>query len=218
MTISFLLGQEERDPKFAAFLRAVHNAVEQEPRVLALTDRVHDAMGELLATWTMPDARYTAMQPGYPYGSFLLYKNGDDGFVVIIDTFEGNQTTRIHNHRTWAVVGLIEGRESEMRYRAPHGLQAPPEKISETVTQPGDIVKILEPDFHSLTTTPGHNSISFHVYGADVGVIRRLCWDTEKACYREFTQGYSNTVMNLPPYFEAAGGIGAAAARAGVSV
>jgi hypothetical protein len=44
--------------------------------------------------------------------------------------------------------------------------------------------------------------VSFHVYGADVGTIKRLRWDEPTQRYVEFQQGYSNGVLGLPNYFD----------------
>ena len=46
---------------------------------------------------------------------------------------------------------------------------------------------------------PGEDAISFHVYGADVGVLKRLRWDPRLG-YGEFIQGYSNEASGLPVY------------------
>lgn len=217
MPIHLKPDQEARDPAFASFVRDVYALVEEERRPVALTEAIRSRMGDLLGDWRMPDPRFMAMQPGQPYGSFLLYRAPESRFVVIIDTFEGNQTTRVHNHRTWAVVGLVEGRERESRYTAPPGLRGAPVMIDETITEAGDIITMLEPDFHALTTTPGVNSVSFHVYGADVGMIPRLCWDPG-GFYREFRQGYSNDVVGLDPYFDSGTVVGSVAGRVGVQV
>lgn len=202
MAIELLPEQVSKDPLFAEFIRDIDQLVLTEARPVELTTLVKQRMQTFLKTWKIQDERYCAMQPDQPYGSFLLYLAPESRFVVVIDTFDENQTTRAHNHRTWAVVGLMEGSERDIRFATPDGLHGAPQKISETQTQAGDIATVLENEFHALATSPSYRSRSLHVYGADIGRITRLCWDEEERCYRQFAQGYSNDPMNLPPYFE----------------
>jgi predicted metal-dependent enzyme (double-stranded beta helix superfamily) len=192
------------DPALAAFIEDIHAVVDDR---CAVTDIVHTVAARvtaLLRTWRMPDSRYLARQPGRRYGSYLLYRAPDGSFVVVIDTFDQGQTTQIHNHRTWGVVGLLEGAERNEIFRPDSGLVRPPERVAERITRPGDIFTLMEPEMHRLSTDQGAFSQSFHVYGADVGTIRRLAWEEMSCRYTEFRQGWSNDAVNLPIYLDCA--------------
>ena len=183
----------------------MHRATASERRPPYVTAAVAEALETLLAGgWEMPDPRYLQVQPGSPYGSFLLYKAPDEVFTVLIDVFQPGQRTGVHNHRTWAVVGLLEGHEIERRHQVPTLLDAPPVQVSEAHTAPGQVVTLQETEFHSLETGPEATSRSLHVYGADVGRITRLRYDEELEQYTEFRQGFSNELEGLPCYFETA--------------
>jgi 3-mercaptopropionate dioxygenase len=190
------------DPRFARFIEEIHLVVERQSGTLEVVGAVSALVTQLLGSWRMPDARYLARQEGCRYGSYLLYRAPDAGFVVVIDTFDQGQTTQIHNHRTWAVVGLLDGAERNEIYQLPGDLQGPPQLLAERITRPGDLFTLQEPQMHRLRTDQGASSQSFHVYGADVGTIRRLAWDESARRYVEFRQGWSNDAVGLPIYLD----------------
>lgn len=190
------------DPALARFIEAVHAVLEETPCVTEIVPRVERLMRDLLVHWRMPDPRYLERQPGCRYGSYLLYRAPDTSFVVVIDTFDAGQSTQIHNHRTWAVVGLLEGAERSEIYRAAEGFEGPPRQVSQHVTRPGDVITMMETDMHRLYTDLGTFSRSFHVYGADVGTSRRVRWDEESQRYCEFRQGWSNDAVSLPIFMD----------------
>jgi 3-mercaptopropionate dioxygenase len=190
------------DAPLARFVEGIHELLDTAPGIVEMVESVSARVTDLLRTWRMPDARYLARQPGRRYGSYLLYRAPDSSFVVVIDTFDQGQTTQIHNHRTWAVVGLLEGAERNEIFRPDRALAQPPELVAECITRAGDIFTLMEPDMHRLSTDQGAFSQSFHVYGADVGTVRRLAWNESRRHYSEFRQGWSNDAVNLPIYLE----------------
>jgi predicted metal-dependent enzyme (double-stranded beta helix superfamily) len=191
-----------RDPRLAAYVEDIHALLGKESCVDGIVDEVAVLTRKLLREWAITDARYLAKQPGCRYGSYLLYRAADYSFVVVIDTFDQGQTTQIHNHRTWGVVGLIDGAERNELYYAPPGLDGPPRFDSEHVTRAGEVVTMLETAMHRLATDQGAYSKSFHVYGADVGTTRRLAWNEKTRRYFEFRQGWSNDAVGLPIYLD----------------
>lgn len=202
MTPRLTDAHRDKDPKLAQFVEAVHDIIERTAAVDAVIGSVSALVHELLRDWRMQDLRYMERQPGCRYGSYLLYRAPDASFVVVIDTFDQGQTTQIHNHRTWAVVGLLDGAERNEIYRPPGNLDGPPQQVAQSVTRPGEVFTMMETDMHRLRTDLGAYSLSFHVYGADVGTIRRVVWDESKRCYREFRQGWSNDAVGLPIYLD----------------
>lgn len=202
MTNKLTQAHHQRDPQLARFVETVHEALESELAVTAVAQTVAGQMSELLKTWRMPDPRYLERQPGCRYGSYLLYRAPDYSFVVVIDTFDRGQSTQIHNHRCWAVVGLLDGAERNEIYEVPSGLSAPPRLVREQVTRPGEVLTMMETDMHRLQTDQGQYSLSLHVYGAEVGTIRRVRWDDQAHRYVEFRQGWSNDAIGLPLYLD----------------
>jgi predicted metal-dependent enzyme (double-stranded beta helix superfamily) len=188
-------GQDDRP--FIDFLRVCRGALDAQSS--GAPSRIAEAMHALLASsWAMPDLRYRAKQPDRPYGSYLLYRDTD--FVVILDVFAAGQVTDVHNHGTWAVVGVVEGAEEDEIFRGDPATGAPPEPLSGRRSAPGDVTTYPADVFHRLRSAHGTDSVSLHVYGADVGEAERLCWDASAERYVAFRSGYSNAAVGVPIY------------------
>ena len=81
------------------------------------------------------------------------------------------QRTPIHDHVSWCVVGVYEGRERETRYRA---VEAGGERYLEAIggidAHPGHVEVIVPTveDIHAVTAVGEGPTIALHVYGADI--------------------------------------------------
>ncbi len=196
------IGPGAADAAFVRFVAACRSALSAEAEP---APAVAAAMRGLLASgWQMADARYCAHQPGRQYGSYLLYRSADTGFVVILDSFAAGQTTDIHDHGTWAVVGVVAGVEQDEVFKPAPGTDAPvagPIRLC-----PAGSVTAHAPDsLHRLRTEPGTDSISLHVYGADVGDRQRNAWSETARRWVRFRSGYANAAMGVPVYLGDAG-------------
>lgn len=196
MTDTAFIGPGAADAAFAAFVTACRSALAApipEPPIAA-------AMQRLLASgWQMADARYRAHQTGRQYGSYLLYRCTAPDLVVILDSFAAGQTTDIHDHGTWAVVGVVSGVEEDEIFRRAGNDDAPLSGLCRRC--PAGTVSIHAPDaLHRLRTEPGTDSISLHVYGADVGDRQRHAWSETAGRWVRFRSGYANAEMGVPVY------------------
>jgi 3-mercaptopropionate dioxygenase len=81
------------------------------------------------------------------------------------------QRTPIHDHVSWCVVGVYEGRERETRYRAVEvdGVRCL-EPAGSVDARPGHVEVIVPSveDIHAVTAVGDGPTISIHVYGADI--------------------------------------------------
>ena len=76
------------------------------------------------------------------------------------------QTTPIHDHLTWCVVGIHEGLEDERRFRV---VEDHLEETDRVISGPGTVAGLLPPgDIHRVTNTGSGIAISLHVYGLDL--------------------------------------------------
>ena len=149
----------------------------------ALTDFASDAdrllddphaigtrLGALLAYdgWLAPEHRV-----GHPdhYTQHLLHVSPSRRLSIVALVWMPGQRTPIHDHVSWCVVGVYEGRERETRYRAvevdgEHCL----EPVGSVDAQPGHVEVIVPSveDIHSVTAVGDEPTISIHVYGADI--------------------------------------------------
>jgi len=140
-----------------------------------------------------------AVADGTAYQQHLLYADPLDRFSVVSFVWGPGQGTPIHDHRVWGLVGVLRGEEISVSYaRSGDGsLEAgPAERL------PQGSVGAVSPDIgdiHAISNgLPDRSSISIHVYGGNIGTIRRSIFDARTGSARDFISGYSNeAVPNL---------------------
>jgi predicted metal-dependent enzyme (double-stranded beta helix superfamily) len=140
----------------------------------AVVDRLADdphAIGERLAGllaqdgWLAPEHREPDPDA---YRQHLLHVSPDRRVSIVALVWLPGQTTPIHDHVSWCVVGVYEGREREIRYRAVGGHL---EEAGSIEALPGHVEVIVpssEADIHAVTAVGDAPPISIHVYGADI--------------------------------------------------
>lgn len=96
--------------------------------------------------------------------SHLLYADHDFSMLAIV--WRPGQQTRIHDHKCWCVVYVVQGTEHETQY-VDHG-----DYLTETITvdNPVGSVSALVPpgDIHKIHNTSDRVAISLHIYGIDL--------------------------------------------------
>ena len=87
----------------------------------------------------------------------------DGSFSIIALVWRPGQVTRIHDHMTWCVFGVIQGVEHEDLFDADLNL------IDRSDNHVGDVSGFAPPgDIHRVHNTADTTAISIHVYGTDV--------------------------------------------------
>jgi predicted metal-dependent enzyme (double-stranded beta helix superfamily) len=97
------------------------------------------------------------------YRSHVLHVEPDGSFSIVALVWRPGQITRIHDHRTWCVFGVIQGVEHEELFDADLN------PIGRSDNHVGDVSGFAPPgDIHRVHNTAGTTAISIHVYGTDV--------------------------------------------------
>src|SRR3954452_7688930 len=130
-------------------------------------------LGALLAHdgWLAPEHRVGHAEH---YTQHLLHVSSCRRLSIVALVWLPGQRTPIHDHVSWCVVGVLQGRERETRYRAVEVDGRPClEAVGTVDADPGHVEVIVPPvaDIHAVTAGATGPTISIHVYGADV---RRL--------------------------------------------
>jgi 3-mercaptopropionate dioxygenase len=97
------------------------------------------------------------------YTSHTLHVEPDGAFSIIAIIWRPGQVTRIHDHMTWCVFGVIQGTEHEDLFDADLNLLGQSDNLTGEVSgfaPPGDI--------HRVHNTGDETAISIHIYGTDV--------------------------------------------------
>jgi predicted metal-dependent enzyme (double-stranded beta helix superfamily) len=138
-----------------------------------LVDDPH-AVGERLRAllaqdgWLAPEHRVPDL---HHYRQHLLHVSPCRRLSIVALVWLPGQRTPIHDHVSWCVVGVYEGRERETRYRAVEaGGERHLEAIGSVDAHPGHVEVIVPSveDIHAVTAVGEGPTISIHVYGADI--------------------------------------------------
>jgi predicted metal-dependent enzyme (double-stranded beta helix superfamily) len=133
----------------------------------------------------LPDPQY--------YRQYLLYRDPAARFSVVSFVWGPGQSTPIHNHTVWGLIGLLRGAEISQDYRRrADGLL---EKVGEPQRLETGVVTAVSPtlgDIHQVFNAYDDRiSIGIHVYGADIGAVDRSVFTPEGAV-KPFRSGYAN--------------------------
>ncbi|MBP1203424.1 putative metal-dependent enzyme (double-stranded beta helix superfamily) [Duganella sp. 1411] len=132
-----------------------------------------------------PDPQY--------YRQYLLYRDPAARFSVVSFVWGPGQSTPIHDHTVWGLIGLLRGAEISQDYqrRADGRL----EKAGEARRLETGVVTAVSPtlgDIHQVFNAYDDRvSIGIHVYGADIGAVDRSVFTPEGAV-KPFRSGYAN--------------------------
>lgn len=130
------------------------------------------------------------------YQQYLLHADALGRFSVVSFVWGPGQSTPIHDHTVWGLIGMLRGAEVAEPYAqgadgrwaasgAPLTLR--PGQVEAVSPHIGDVHRVS----NALTDRP---SISIHVYGANIGAVRRNVY-LEDGTVKPFISGYSNTTL-----------------------
>lgn len=105
------------------------------------------------------------------YRSHALHTEPDGSFSIVALVWRPGQMTRIHDHVTWCVFGVIQGTEYEELFTLDEERECLVEAGSSASTS-GDVSGFAPPgDIHRVRNVGDRTAISIHVYGTDVSRI-----------------------------------------------
>ena len=128
------------------------------------------------------------------YRQYLLHCDPMERFSVVSFVWMPGQKTPIHDHTVWGLVGVMRGEETceeysrELKATGRHSVcRGQVDRVSPRI---GDI--------HVVSNDGREVAVSVHVYGANIGAVRRHTYDPATGAPRDFVSGYANaTVPNL---------------------
>lgn len=141
----------------------------------------------------LPDA-YAQPDPER-YRQYLLHCDSAEAFSVVSFVWGPGQATPVHDHTVWGLVGMLRGAELSQAYArtadgvAPRGapVRLEPGQVEAVSPRIGDIHRVAN-------AFDDRASISIHVYGANIGAVRRATYDAGGQP-KAFISGYSNAAL-----------------------
>ena len=129
------------------------------------------------------------------YAQYLLHADPLERFSVVSFVWGPGQHTPVHDHTVWGLVGMLRGAERCDEYTLKGA--TPVASGRSHLMKPGDIEAVSPTvgDWHRVSSALDDGvSISIHVYGGNIGAIRRHRLD-EAGAVHEFVSGYDNDVL-----------------------
>lgn len=129
------------------------------------------------------------------YRQYLLHCDSRERFSVVAFVWGPGQSTPIHDHRVWGLIGVLRGSERIERF----------ERTSSGLRQVGPVAFLHEGEVDAVSPRIGdiHRvsngredmpSVSIHVYGGNIGAVERATYDAD-GHEKVFISGYANRVL-----------------------
>jgi predicted metal-dependent enzyme (double-stranded beta helix superfamily) len=131
------------------------------------------------------------------YQQYLLYCDPIERFSVVSFVWGPGQKTPVHDHTVWGMVGVMRGAESCEEF----ALQPATGRLLSKGThelRPGgiDLVSPRVGDIHRVSNALADRaSVSIHVYGANIGAVKRHVYEPDTGDSKAFVSGYSNVFI-----------------------
>lgn len=175
-----------------AIIRKSSNESEVLKRVKPLLEKLIQVPGSVSPEAFAPRKDRFAMN--------LMHMPKDASFSIIGGVWYPGQTTPIHDHLTWALIGVYDGEEREALFRRTDDGSNPRiakiEKVSERVNTKGHVTVLGHRGIHRVDNVSGKPTTSIHVYGRDIGNTERHSYDPVTGQIGKFVSGYCNVLRD----------------------
>jgi 3-mercaptopropionate dioxygenase len=151
--------------QLAELVAAVRPAVDPQAEWSVTAQRVAEQLRLHLPS---PDVLTAEQRLGSAesYVGHTLHVEPDGSFSIVGLVWRPGQITRIHDHVTWCVFGVIQGIEHEDLFDADLNL------VGSSDNHVGDVSGFAPPgDIHRVHNTADETAISIHIYGTDVNRV-----------------------------------------------
>ena len=160
-----------------------------------ITARVAERLSALLACgYRLPPE--VTLSSSERHLTYPLYIAPDDSWSLASVVWDMGQRTKVHSHETWGVAGIYAGVEHEVRYLKPTAstASAPLTPAGETRWSPGQVTVCCttDDDVHAVTAVGSEPTVGIHVYGGNIGTIRRRSYDPATGEADWFVSGWDS--------------------------
>jgi predicted metal-dependent enzyme (double-stranded beta helix superfamily) len=181
--------------RFIADMTSLVGGAWQDRDDAAIVEVGRTLLGELVKhdDW-LPESM--ARCPPHGYAANLLWCDPFERFSIVSLVWAPGAETPVHDHQVWGLVGILRGAETSQRFVLDPASGALA-RGSRATLGPGELEVLLPAnDIHQVANARSDdNSISIHVYGGNIGVMRRRRFDPATGAVSEFVSGYANREM-----------------------
>ncbi|MBM3407153.1 MAG: cysteine dioxygenase [Betaproteobacteria bacterium] len=198
-------------------IRPLREFVADMTRLIERTDSERELLAQarpMLATLIRDSSwlpqEFSQAEPG-SYRQYLLYCDALERFSVVSFVWGPGATTPVHDHTVWGLVGILKGEEMCCEYTPDGPDRVRAASIEHSLKQ--GMIEAVSPtvgDWHQVRNPlSDQTSISIHVYGGNIGSIRRHRIDAASGQMLDFISGYSSAL--LPNLWDRSAAVRAAA-------
>lgn len=130
------------------------------------------------------------------YRQYLLHCDSAERFSVVSFVWGPGESTPVHDHRVWGLIGVLRGAERIERYERTSGGDL--RQVGEASLLREGEVDAVSPrigDIHRVSNGRADApSVSIHVYGGNIGAVERATY-AEDGKEKPFISGYANTLL-----------------------
>jgi len=111
---------------------------------------------------------------------YPLYRAPDRRTSMLVAVFGPGITAPVHDHGSWAVIGIYRGRERETWFRRANDGAAGAvhlEPAHSFVNATGSVHEVPDGTIHTVEALDGADAVSIHVYGTDIVTQERSTFD-----------------------------------------
>ena len=143
----------------------------------------------------LPEAM--AKCPPHGYAQNLLWCDPFERFSVVSFVWAPSARTPVHDHQMWGLVGMLRGSETSQHFaRDPVTGALAMGELNKLMPGEVEVLRPSEGDIHQVTNALSDcGSISIHVYGGNIGAVRRYTFDPVTGKESLFVSGYTNKVV-----------------------
>jgi len=132
---------------------------------------------------------------------YLLQEDPGGRFAMYMLALNPGNSTKPHDHTTWAVVTAVQGQELNRVYRRADDGSVPGhcklELAREVVVEPGTGIALMPEDIHSIHTTGDRSTRHLHVYGLALEKLdQRLAYDEETGVVKPYNSSFMQATAN----------------------
>jgi 3-mercaptopropionate dioxygenase len=126
--------------------------------------------------------------------NYPLHIAPENAWSLAVVVWSVGQRTPVHSHETWGVAGIYSGAEHEHRYVKPGSDDSdrPLTPAGEQVWRAGQVTVccVTDDDVHSVAAVGDEPTVGIHVYGDDIGTLRRRSYDPVTGTSHWFVSGW----------------------------
>lgn len=167
------------------FVQSIEEALDKRPSNQVIIQAVSNSAKKICSSDGWLEERFRRGTPD-SYNRHLLHKDPRNRFIILSLVWQPGQTTPIHDHSCWGVMGIVENTLEEVCYSRLDDGSRPDyceiEESSRKQIAKGEVSYLLPPheEIHRIGNKSEKPTISLHVYGRDLDQINVFDQSTGK--------------------------------------